>query len=215
MVGNGVNNVVITDSKFETIYSYAIYGDVDAMGIVSSNNTYLDVGNHYNGDGAGNAVTPVIVFQADNNYSVADIFNRPKSSSVGRISAAGYAVVSLSIDDYLRLGDAYTTPGKTLSLNGSSTGHISLGYNTSGIIHYSAKRGPCSRFGTIKFTASPILNDIVYDEEYTESSDMGLNLGVVTDGMKLQLSWTTNGSGPITDFTFDVKFLGYEGIRAL
>jgi len=214
-IGDGVNNVAITDSKFETIFSYAIQGDVNATGIVSSNNTFIDVGNHYNGDALGRAVTPIIIFQADNNYSVADIFNRPKGSNIGRISAAGYAIVSLSIDDYLRLGDAYTTPGKTLSLSGSNTGHIPLGYNTSGLVQYSAKRGPCSRFGTIKFTASPILNDIVYDEEYTESSDMGLNLSVVTDGIKLQLRWTTNGSGPVTDFTFDVKVLTYNGIRAL
>jgi hypothetical protein len=201
-------NIKITNSRFDTIHGSAIVGGVGASGIVSSNNVYVDVGNNYVSEAPGVAVTPIIVFQADNNYSIADTFSRSvaDSSSTPRISSGGYAIVSASIDDAFRLGTAYQTAGRKISLINNTSTTIAIPNITHGIIDYSIIRDALFRSGMIKFVTSDT-GVIRFDEEYTENSDLGITIRMGSGSGSSSLIVILSSLGYDATIAFDVKTL--------
>lgn len=202
----GVSSIKITDSIFNNIYEQAIFASTDCSGIVSSNNTFTNVGDHY--QGSGSPVTPVIEFLSDNCYSIADLFERPAYSTVQRIRATNKSIVTMSVDEYLRFGNSYTTPGINLVIPANSSSVITdvINFYTKGIINYSAKRNDQQRIGTIKFSTDGN-NDVRYDEEYTESDDIGLVLNLRLTSGKVEIEWNANNDAGDINFSFDIKSL--------
>lgn len=201
-------NIKIVNSLFKNIYSSALVGGVDVTGIVSSNNIYTNVGNRYIPEANSVAFDPVIVFRADNNYSVADIFGRSPadSANVPRVSSAGYAVVSLSIDDAFALGTSRQSPGRRITLTNGINNYIVIPNIAHGIIDYSIGRGTAVRSGTIKFVVLPGQTPI-HDEEYTESSNIGITTRLASSNGSTNLVLTLSNSGLDATLNFDVKTL--------
>jgi hypothetical protein len=201
-------NIKITNSSFDMIYSSAIVGGVAVSGIVSSNNTYTDVGNRYTPEANSVAFAPVIVFRADNNYSIADAFSRSPadSSNVPRVSSAGYAVISASIDDAFALGTARHTAGKQVTLADATSSTVLIPDITHGIIGYSMVRNTVVRSGTIKF-ATASNNTVVSDEEYTETSDAGITTRLTSSNGSTNLVVSLSSAGHDAVLNFDVKTL--------
>ena len=207
----GIKDIKITDSLFADICSNAIYGDHGVTGIVSMGNTYRNVASNYNGDLTPASVwSPILVFQADNNYSIADVFERTLVNSYThpRIQADGYKIASLSIDDAFRLGHSYTTAGNRVTVPSGNIGSFNLFNLKHGIINYSATRGNNVRTGTIKCTGLLTTNSgVEYDDEYVETTDIGLTLSVDKPADTLRLNWSATGTGTDIVLTFDTKTL--------
>lgn len=199
-------NIKITNSRFKDIYSSAIMGGVAVTGIVSSNNVYTNVGNHGGDDTT--PVVPIILFQADGNYSIADTFSRSiaDSNNIPRVSAAGYAVISAAIDDAFALGSSRMSSGRQVTLSNGSINSIVIPYIAHGIIDYSISRDTIVRSGTIKFVVLPGQLPM-YDEEYTESSDIGITTGLTSSNGSTNLIVTLSNSGHDVVLNFDVKTL--------
>ena len=200
----------ITNSRSKNIFSSAIYGGMGVSGIVSAFNTYINVGNH-GGDDTTPAV-PIILFQADNNYSIADVFSRAFSTTasiqVPRVQADGYAVISTAMDDAFRLGNSHQRAGRKFRV---TAGQITVFPYVSiphGIINYSITRDSAVRSGVIKFAAG-INGTINYDDEYAESTNLGVTMGFVREpgNTFFSLRAALTGTGSDADITFDVKTL--------
>ena len=83
----GPTNVKIANNHFEYIAKSGIMvgelGSTVQSNVISSNNTFVDVGN--NGTGDDNPVEPVVDFRSKGNQSINDIFNRFDEAQVGGV----------------------------------------------------------------------------------------------------------------------------------
>ena len=200
--------IKISSSVFEDIYNTAIYGDVGVSGIISLGNTFKNVGSRYQGDSVtGPQLTPVIIFQADNNYSIADIFERSLTVSavMPRVQSQGYRVSYMSVDDGLGLGTSRIIPGKQVALSSGQAELIPVVASKHGIINYSAVRNQDVRSGIIKFSSQN--GTVSFDDEYSETTDMGLVINLVIDNGVIKLNCATANNGFGTTLNFDVKTL--------
>jgi hypothetical protein len=75
-----------------------------------------------------------------------------------------------------------------------------------GIIDYSIGRGTAVRSGTIKFVVLPGQTPI-HDEEYTESSNIGITTRLASSNGSTNLVLTLSNSGLDATLNFDVKTL--------
>jgi len=202
------SKIKISKSVFVDIFSSAINGAVGVTGIISTGNSFVNVGSKYQGDETANSAwDPVIVFRANNNYSISDIFERSIaiSQTYPRISSDGFSIVYLSVDEWFGLGTARSMPGKKYTLPTGESFTIPLPAVAHGIINYSAVRDNSVRSGSIKF--SSVNNVLVYDDEYTETSDIGLSMQIVIINNTITLSGATVNNNAATILSFDVKTL--------
>jgi hypothetical protein len=213
-VNNGtgqLGDITVTGSVFKGIATNAIYGDAGVKGIVSTGNKYVNCGSNQAGEQTPTtAWHPVIVFQADNNYSVADIFARniENSATYPRIQANGYRIVSISIDDALRLGSSYTAPGRTAMLTNGTAGSVDLPNFLHGVLTYSLSRNNHVRTGTIKVTGLQQPNSpLTYDDDYVESQDIGVDLTLTKNNNTVQFNWVVSSTGTDVILNFDTKTL--------
>jgi len=202
----------ITNSRVEDVYSSAIYGGPGVTGIVSAFNTYINVGNQSGTDAA--PVVPVILFQADNNYSIGDVFSRTISvasdtvSPVPRVESSGYAIISTALDEGFRLGAAHQYAGHSYT---AADGQITVFPYVSakaGIINYTVTRNNLARVGIIKF-ACDTSGNISYEDDYADTADIGVTLGFSKQSghafFNLQAALTD--AGHAASVTFDIKTL--------
>ena len=213
-VNNGtgqLSDITATGSVFKGIATNAIYGDADVTGIVSTGNKYVNCGSNQEGEQTPtDPWHPIIVFQADNNYSVADIFARTiaNSATYPRIQASGQRIVSISIDDALRLGSSYTTAGRTVMLTNGTSGSVDLPNFLHGILTYSLNRDNHIRTGTIKVTGQQQPNaPLTYDDDYVESQDIGVDLSLTKNNNTVQFEWVVSATGTDVILNFDTKTL--------
>jgi len=208
------SDIKVHGSVFEDIYGNAIFGDASVRGIVSLSNVYKNVASFYEGDETPVAAwAPIIIFNANNNYSISDIFYRTLDASkiFQRVAVGNYRTVTLSVDEYLSLGSAKYIPGnkQTLLANqGFSLRLETLIYH--GIVNYSMTRENETRTGIIKFVKTDS-GGIVFDDEYAESTDIGVQLFLITDpdnSQVVRLAGTVDDSieSNVT-FCFDLKTL--------
>lgn len=200
--------IKISKSVFTNIFGTAIYGAEGVTGIISTGNSFKNVGSRYQGDEtASTQWVPVIVFQANNNYSISDIFDRSVSVSATypRVSSAGFSTVYLSVDEWFGLGTARTFPGQRHTLINGQPFALPVQVRKHGIINYSAVRDDGVRSGSIKFSSKD--NTLIYDDEYTETSDIGLSMQIVVVNNTVTLNGVTTDTGSATVLNFDVKTL--------
>jgi hypothetical protein len=208
---NAPKNIKISDSRFTSVYRYGIFGDTSVSGIVSLGNVFSGVGNQFQAETS--PVYPIIVFQADNNYSVADIFNRSETNTVPRVQATNVKIVSTAIDDVLRFANTYYTPGKPVIIGDGAIGQTILDNIDHGIINYSVRRNLSSRSGVIKFasrlsaTQPNSSSKVIWDDEYVESEDCQIDFDVRRSAGILYLHWNSDLNGFVSYLTFDVKTL--------
>lgn len=207
------SDIKITTCKFQDIYSTVIYGDTNVSGIVSLSNSFRNCASSLEGDQTSFSVwKPVIEFNHHNNYSIADIFARTpeNSKSFVRVQTYNYKTVSLSIDQFFQLGSSkYTAGNKIILPYNQGFSHRLESLIDQGIINYTMKRNTDLRTGIIKYTRSS--NNIILDDEYTETNDLGVNLGIIVnpnDSTELRLAGSTdNRNNSDVIFCFDLKTL--------
>lgn len=203
--------IKVSGSIFKDIYSNAVYGAAGVTGIVSTGNTYINCASGFDGDTAPVGIwQPIIVFQADGNHSVADIFARSleMSKTYPRIQATGYSFVYISMDDCFRLGSARYHAGRVWTAEDGDTFRIDVGQFVKGKIDYTVGRNTDTRSGMISFSVNG--DDVVWSDDYTETTDIGMSLGLSidpTNNYMLVLDGVLTTTGNDAKLCYDIKTL--------
>lgn len=189
----------ITNSYFNDVYNTGIH--VYAIGgIVSAYNYFADVGNSSNG--IGNPSADVIIFGADGNASIGDIFDRPDADTATykRINHGSYEVYSMEATDAINYGYHRTEAGKTVTLTDNTSVATSSGITfdstneKTNLIYYTATRGSNVRHGTLRITASSSGSTLT-DEFNEDGASIGLTFSVAVASGTTTLNYTTTSTG--------------------
>ena len=203
-----ISGIKVMNSLFNQIGTQAILANVEVQGITSAFNTFSNVGDMY--QGPGNAISSIVEFNSDNNYSIADIFSRPQSDNLSfpSVEHNGYSVMSTNISDAVRFGNSYQTVGKSVIVDSATTNYIPIhGKFKHGIINYSAERNLKYRTGTIKFVIDNATSNCYYHDSFTENLSVGVDMDVMFNAGYPFIVCTSNNSSDQTVITLDIKSL--------
>ena len=204
---DGPKALRITNGYFDNIYDTGIHV-YTIGGIVSAYNYFADVGNSTLG--VGNPSADVIIFGADGNASIGDIFDRPDADTDAykRINSGGYESYTLEVTDGVQYGLHRTEAGKSISLADNTAVATSSGIEfdsadqKTNLIYYTAARGSNIRHGTLRITASNSGSTLT-DEFNDDGTDIGLEFSVSVAAGTATLNYTTTST--TNDITFKYR----------
>lgn len=200
-VGTQVSSVKVIHALFDNIYQYGIYahyagnqssGVEGVTNIVSAFNTYRNVGYTLN------IATPpqysAVFLGGDNSYSFGDTFTHPYDG-VKAVSLFGRASFASLGDGRLQLGRVVTAANKEIPFVANTAVPTLVGVigeqQGSVILEYSIL-GLDSQQRTGHMKISSIGTDIVYDDEYVETTDMQIELTpIVSSAGVIELYYTS------------------------
>lgn len=188
--------VSVSNSYFDRIGSQAIQGYADSGPILSTGNTYENVGNEgYTYDEDQTAAHPILEFAAHGSSSVNDSFYRSYIGTNNRrdpldftgntiIKDNGFQGTYLNAEEGLQMGRMVQTTGYTAVLSDNTPNETIITNNFQGnlrlhgpgTITYVAQRDEDYRTGSFRVTWNDTSGAVLYDDEYTESADIGLTL---------------------------------------
>jgi len=194
--------VKVINSTFDNIAHEAIYS--------SDNSSVTSAFNHYRTVGFGNATsvtstvanTSVLSFSSQNNYSIADVYDRsfanrevrPLVQATGGNSASTYSQFTMA-------GATYDKPGVASFLSNASSTVTTVIFGTKetgAIIDYQVRRGNHSRVGTITVNHRNGAN-VSFSDDYSESLDLGVTLNFVSNTTAGTTTLRANLDGVSTD----------------
>ena len=231
--------VSVSGSYFDIIGAQAIQGYADSGPVLSTGNTYESVGYEgYTYDEDQKPISPVIDFATHGSSSVNDSFYRRYVGTNNRrdpldldltrepITPVGLPVIEdngfqgtyLNAEEGLQMGRMVQTTGYTAVLNDNTpTANIitnnfqgNLRVHGPGTITYVAQRDEDYRTGSFRVTWNDTLNVVSYDEEYTESSDIGLTLTAAfhqnLNHPPVEVFYTTTDTGVDINLQYSIKY---------
>ena len=148
----------IASNSFDNIYAEGLYVDTDVELTVSSQNVFLDVGNHFLG--TANPYNSIIYFASANNCSIGDLFERTADFSTvyPRIQLNGQASIGMDNAEQTRFGTYIRQSGETKTLINNTTNATIFTVDASIIrafrVDYTIVRGTATRTGTFTVVAS-------------------------------------------------------------
>jgi len=227
--------VSVSGSYFDRIGGQAIQGYEDSGPILSTGNTYENVG--YDGytydelflDPLLSPVTSVLEFAAHGSSSVNDSFYRSYIGTNNRrdpmvfvglpiIKDNGFQGTYLNSEEGLQMGRMVQTTGYTAVLNDATpTANVitnnfqgNLRVHGPGTITYVAIRDEDHRTGSFRVTWNDTSGAVYYDDEYTESSDIGLTLtATFHEGAShppIEVFYTTTNTGVDINLQYSIKY---------
>ena len=197
--GSGPRGVKVTNSLFELIYKEAIK-TVTVQEFTSSFNTFTTCGVANIASG-GTPLCPIIDFDADNNISLGDGFDRTVSQQVTHpnLQNNGKAVFGLIAGDKLTYGLHTQEPGKTFTLvdNTTSVTSTAIDFDSSALINaeidFVIERGNARRTGVMRVTGSNTAG-YTFEQDFTENQPVGAGLTLLASDGTVQYTTTSTGS---------------------
>jgi hypothetical protein len=189
---------------FDNIYAEAIsYGNINLN--VSAYNAFNNVGFGISNTGP---ITPVIVFNNDNNVSVHDLFTRSDADAytIPRIEIIP-AGQSTSGGTQLQMGMYTRDTGKTFTLTNNVVNQTVLSINDLYVkafqMQYSIQRDSSVRYGILTVTS----NGGNYNDDYTENLSTGITLSAAQNGNQLSVLFTSTNTGIDGTLTYSISHL--------
>jgi hypothetical protein len=148
----------VVRNSFDNIYVEGLYTDTSATLTVSSQNIFLDVGNHFLG--VANPFSSIIYFSSANNVSIADLFERTADFSTvfPRIQLNGQASFGMDNAEQTRFGTFIRESGETKVILDNQTNATIFTVDATEIralrVDYTIIRGNTTRTGTYTIVAS-------------------------------------------------------------
>jgi len=226
--------VSVSSSYFDRIGAQAIQGYADSGPVLSTGNTYENVG--YDGytyeelftDPLLSPVSSVLEFAVDGSSSVNDSFYRAYEDTDNRryvmngsglpvIEDNGISAIYLNAEEGLQMGRMMQTTGRNAVLTDATASATvvvndingNLRIEGPGTITYVAIRNDEYRTGSFRVTWNDALG-VLYDEEYTESSDIGLifTARFHEEGIHppAEVFYTTTDTGDDIDLQYSIKY---------
>lgn len=207
--------VRVTGNSFDNIYAEGLYVDTDVELTVSSQNVFLDVGNHFLG--VSNPYTSVVYFASGNNVSMGDLFQRTADFSTvyPRIQLNGQASIGIDNSEQTRFGTYIRQSGLTKTLLDNTTNSTIFTVDATLIrafrVDYTIVRGTSTRTGTFTVVASTdgtggsLATD---DTGATQNSATGVTLTAVESASVVTFRYTTTSTGTAGVLRYSVQRLG-------
>jgi hypothetical protein len=210
--------VSITDNYFETIAQQAVRGYADSNQLMSNGNLFENIGSGGYAYNAGQAVvSAVIEFESHNNISSGDQFKRTELDrfSISVVEDNGFNCYFIEAGSSYQLGRLVQQTGTTATLvdNTASLTPVTSQYSANvnliapATISYTIERNGANRTGVLK-TNYLVGGSVVYDDEYSEISDIGVTLSanVFSNVSPVILYYTTTSTGSNANLIYDVKY---------
>lgn len=207
VVNGGPTGTRIAFSQFDKIYAEGIvFGNITLN--ASTNNTFYDVGNSFNG--VGSPVTAVISITRDNNVSAYDMFSRTYDDNniVPRIEIFGSSTTTgSSTGTLIQLGRYSRTSGATYAMTTQGSPVNIFTVNASDVkafrMDYTILGTGTGtiRTGTLVVAAGPSddsSSDSAYTDDYTENASTGVTLSVLKSSDNVRVRYISTGSATLT-----------------
>jgi hypothetical protein len=158
---------------------------------------------------SGLAQSPAITFNADNNFSIADTFDRNDNDYelFPNIETNGYNCYIVGQDLGIVNGRITTGVARTVTLEESASQlsldvkYIPTSY-TNMAVNYSIMHGDASRVGTLKI--AQLLGTYTWDDEYVETADAGVEL--LVNGITGDIEYTSTVIGEPIVVTSSIEY---------
>lgn len=212
-VGGGPTGVRVLHSLFDRIAAQGVeFGNIEYN--VTGYNIFLDVGNNFNGD--GNPVTPVVEFRRSNNVSVGDVFQRSNfdNRQHKRIQINNTTSIAFDGGRTIKAGSYELDAALNISLRNNTLAPASAFTVTSADtnsfnVEYTIKRNNVIRTGTLRVVVGFAPNSVSYDDEYSETNDVGIVLSVSQAGNTVTVSYTATNTGFDATLTYSIVRFTY------
>ena len=209
LVDGGPKGFRAIHNFFNQIYASAVVYDLASTCATAHNIFLSDCGNQF---GASPQV-PVIEFNADNNISVGDIFERSDAESLvyPRIKTGTTTSIAFDNTKQLQLGSYVRESGETATLTDNTAVATSVfTLDSSDVsawsLDYTITRGTNVRHGKmeVRNASTP-----VYSDDFVEDASTGVILSVAnTAGTTYALQYTTSNTGADATLTYSLSQLG-------
>jgi hypothetical protein len=210
--------ISITDNYFDGIAAQAVRGYSDSTQLMSTGNLFENVGHGgYDYDEAQPPLTPVLEFESSDNISSGDQFKRTTLQRFVRplIEDNGFSCYYLEAGEGFQLGRLVQQSGLTATLtnNTSSLTPITNQFSSNinilapATINYTIERNNINRTGKLRINYQ-IGGSVVYEDEYSEHSDIGVTLSANTynPAQPIILYYTTTSTGINANLIYDINY---------
>jgi hypothetical protein len=205
-------SISVTSSLFDKVYSQAILG-YEAQTLVSSFNSYLDVGNGLVGEYTSVPAYSVLEFASSGNTSFADYFSRTDTANLvyARVNFGDYNNYQVTPDRFIKYAYMHTAPGGKATLTDNTAVATSSGitFSTSDFggaeVDYTITRGTSIRTGKLKIVHNATAQ--MFDDEYSENASTGVKLTVSYSSGTTTLKYTTTNTGSNATIKYQTRYL--------
>jgi|688.fasta_scaffold06645_29 hypothetical protein len=213
--GDSSTGFRIVRNSFNNIYVEGIYTGSDVSLTASSQNIFLDVGNHFLG--TANPFTSVINFSSANNISIGDLFERtPDFSTVfPRIQINDLASIAMENADTTKFGTYIRESGVKIDILDNQTNTAIFTFDASLIkamkVDYTIIRGNTVRTGSFVIVASTDGtggNLATSDTTATQNSSTGVTLSAVESSSTVTFRYSSTSIATAGIMRYSVQRLG-------
>lgn len=213
--GDSSTGFRIAGNSFDNIYNEGLIVDSGVELTVSSQNIFLDVGNHFLG--VSNPYSSIINFAGANNVSIGDLFQRTAafSTTYPRIQINGVASIGMDNAEATRFGTYIRESGTTTTLLDNQTNTSIFTVDATLIrafrIDYTIIRGTAVRTGTFTVVASTdgTGGDLATDDSgATQNSSTGVTISAVETGSVITVRYSSTSTGSSGTMRYSIQRLG-------
>ena len=195
----GPEGVRIVQNLFDEVAKQGISIGAVAFN-VSAYNIFLDVGNDYLG--AGNASSPVIEINGDDNVSIGDMFERSDADNLTqpRVELNNKACYALINGNEIEFGTYHRLAGVSTDLSVQASPTTIFTVNTANAtafnINYQMKESSTNvvRFGTLRVVGQDTddsAGTLAYVDDYSEDNPNNFVLSAVQSGSTISVQYTS------------------------
>jgi hypothetical protein len=167
---------------------------------VSAYNIFLDVGNDYLG--AGNASSPVIEINGDDNVSIGDMFERSDADNLTqpRVELNNKSCYALINGNEIEFGTYHRLAGVSTDLSVQASATTIFTVNTANAtafnVNYQMKESSTNvvRFGTLRVVGQDTddsAGTLAYVDDYSEDNPNNFVLSAVQSGSTISVQYTS------------------------
>jgi hypothetical protein len=210
--------VSITDNYFDGIATQAVRGYADSSQLMSTGNLFENVGyGGYDYDEGQPPLTAILEFESSDNISSGDQFKRPVNDRLvfPLIEDNGNSCYYLEAGEGFQLGRLVQQPGTgaTLTDNTIALTPITNQFSSNvdifapATVSYTIERNGVNRTGSMRINFQSGAT-VVYDDEYSEFSDVGvaLSANIFSPISQIILYYTTTSTGIDANLIYDIRY---------
>ena len=209
----GPEGVRIVQNLFDEIAKQAI--EIGAVAFnVSAYNIFLDCGNDYLG--AGNAASPIVDINGNNNVSIGDMFERSDADNLvqPRVDINSKACYALINGKEIEFGVYHRLAGVSASLTvqGSATTIFTVNTSTASafncIYQFKDPVTKIIRFGTLRVVGQDTddsAGTLAYVDDYSEDNPSAVVISAIQSGSTISVQYTSTAAGT---FNYSLEHLG-------
>ena len=210
-------SVSLTGNYFDVIADRAVQSYADSGVVMSSGNLYEHVGyDGYKFEDLQVTICPVLEFASHGCSSANDSYIRSLDERYSNpvIEDNGFQANYVDAFDGFQLGRLYQSAGVFATLNdAATTANVmtnSLGINvyvqSPATVSYVCERNGVNRTGYMRVNWTG--TDIFWDEEYSESADIGVQFSatVGNEDAPVVLYYTSTATGFVANLRYDIRF---------